>query len=228
MKGYIHYIKGHAESEKQAQQSLNSFVKHGWDVELVEGITPSTLDETEFDYPLIKGGRLDDMHRKGDKKYYIKKSCIGNQIRIWRKCVEENRPMAFLEHDSICMAGFYGSFDEVLVLNIDYAFLPPSVLAEHPHLRAYKVPAVLSSQQLPSDYPLRYYKPNAYNNCFMAPGTSAYAVTPKGAKRLLDAAEKNGIDQSDFFINTYNVNIEYVSPSPVKLNKINLNTSHNL
>ncbi|MEL0255652.1 MAG: hypothetical protein VW930_06880, partial [Burkholderiaceae bacterium] len=61
MKGQIVYIKGHKGSEIQAEQAYESFIKHGWDVDLVEGITPKTLDEQEFDYPLVEGGRLFDM-----------------------------------------------------------------------------------------------------------------------------------------------------------------------
>ena len=62
----------------------------------------------------------------------------------------------------------------------------------------------------------------------MIPGTAAYAISPKGAKKLLRAAKDIGIDQSDFFINTHNIKIDYVNPSPVKFNSKNLNTSHRL
>ena len=61
----------------------------------------------------------------------------------------------------------------------------------------------------------------------MAPGTAAYAITPIGAKKLLTIAEK-GLDQSDFLINSNNIKMQYLMPSPVQFNKINLNTSHKL
>jgi len=227
MKGQIVFIKGHKGSESQAKDAYESFVKHGWDVEMVEGITPSTLDETEFDYPLIKGGRLYEMKKKNDPKYYIKKSCISNQIRMWRKCVEENITMAFIEHDAICVGSMNQRVDELVCLNIEYAFFPPSVLANHAFMQYYRPEYSILPKTLPEDYPLRYYKkPNAYTNAAMIPGTAAYAVSPKGAKRLLEAAEQRGIDQSDFFVNSYNVKLEYITPSPVKFNSRNLNTSH--
>ena len=47
MRGQIVYIKGHAESEQQAQQALNSFKKNKWEVELVEGVNPKTVKDTE-------------------------------------------------------------------------------------------------------------------------------------------------------------------------------------
>lgn len=226
MKGQIVYIKGHKESEKQARDSYKTFISNGWDVQLVQGITPKTLDESEFDYPLIEGGRLHDMKSKGESKYFIKKSCISNQIRMWRKCVEENVTMVFIEHDAICISPMKYEVDELLCLNIDYAFKPPSVLANYPNLNSYMSPPTIAPQPLADDYPLLYYKANKYKGSKMIPGTAAYAISPKGAKKLLECAEKNGIDQSDFFINTYNIKIDYVTPSPVKFNGVNLNTSH--
>ena len=80
---------------------------------------------------------------------------------------------------------------------------------------------------LPSNYPLKYYKNNQYKGCNMIAGTAAYIISPKGAKKLLDALSQ-GLDQSDFFINEKNVRLQYLSPSPVRFQKINLNTSHKL
>ena len=226
MKGYIHYIKGHKCSEKQASESLKSFLQNDWDVSLREGITPDTLDDKEFDYPLIKGGRLSIMKENGEEKYFTKKSCISNQIRLWRECVRMNTPLAFIEHDAICLSSFDRPFDEVICFNLEYAFLPPTVLSNYSILRDYSIPSNISPKPFPADYPLTYPKNNAYEGSKLIPGTAAYGVTPKGARKLLIAAEKYGLEQSDYFINTSNVNIEYVTPSPVKFNITNLNTSH--
>jgi GR25 family glycosyltransferase involved in LPS biosynthesis len=226
MKAFIHYVKNHKESEEQASQALASFLRYGWEAQLQEGITPDTLDESEFDYPIIEGGRLEGFKAEQPNKYLIKKSCLSNQIRLWRKVVEENESMAFIEHDAICIGKFDYEFDELLCLNVEYAFQPPSVLGTISSVKGYKAPLALASKPLDTSYPLLYYKNNIYKNYAMIPGTAAYVVSPKGAKKLLEAAEKNGIDQSDFFINTYNVKIEYINPSPVKFNTKNLNTSH--
>jgi GR25 family glycosyltransferase involved in LPS biosynthesis len=60
----------------------------------------------------------------------------------------------------------------------------------------------------------------------MVPGTAAYAITPKGAAKMLQVTEERGLEQSDFILNDMNVVIEYLNPSPVKFNNINLKTSH--
>ena len=60
----------------------------------------------------------------------------------------------------------------------------------------------------------------------MTPGTAAYMLTPAGARKLLRAAEKHGLEQSDFIINERNMKLQYITPSIVKFNKRNLNLSH--
>ena len=62
----------------------------------------------------------------------------------------------------------------------------------------------------------------------MAPGTGAYAITPAGAKKMLHSIETHGLDQSDFMINSKNVRMQYVIPSPVKFAKVNLSTSYGI
>ena len=57
MRGQIVYVKDHASSERQAQESYNSFKKNGWDVELVEGITSHTVKDTKelkADFTILK------------------------------------------------------------------------------------------------------------------------------------------------------------------------------
>ena len=229
MKGSIIYVKGHKASEIQAEQSLKSFEKYGWDVSLVEGVTPETLDDKEWDVPCIKDGRLIGFRDKGERSYLTKKSCLTNHARIWRKVVETNESHAFIEQDAICISRYDPKyFSDVLILNIDYAFKPPSVLGSLNSMAGYTPFPALMPKMLPSDYPLQYYKNNVYKGYNMMPGTAAYAVTPSGAEKLLKAAEENGIDQSDFFINDHHVQLAYISPCPVKFNTKNLNLSHKL
>jgi GR25 family glycosyltransferase involved in LPS biosynthesis len=229
MKGQIVYVKGHTDSEKQAQVSLDSFLKYGWEVELVEGITPKTLDESEFDYPNQKDGRLDAFQSQNSPAYKIKKSCLFNHLRFFQRVIEQNTPMAFLEHDTVCQSAWTDpTFDELLILNLDHAFKPPTTFGDKPGFSNWQPPYSMTAvNDLPSDYPLKYYKNNQYKGHNMIAGTAAYIISPKGAKKLLNALSQ-GLDQSDFFINSRNVRLQYLSPSPVRFQKVNLNTSHKL
>lgn len=227
MKGYIHYIPGHEASMKQADDCIRSFQKYNWDVELREGITPKTLEDR--DCKLVDGGRLYDMKRKKEEKRFLTKlSCVSNHLRIWREAVATNQDLVFIEHDAICINEFNQSIQNVLILNIEYAFHSPSVLANYDFMKKYMPEASITQKPLPNDYPLRYYKDSIFKGHFMMPGTAAYAVSPRAAKDLLDAVEKYGLDQSDFLINTHNVQIDYIRPSPVRFNRKNLNTSHGI
>mgnify|MGYP005679954911 FL=1 len=53
-------------------------------------------------------------------------------------------------------------------------------------------------------------------------------IYKKGAKKLLSAIDKHGFDQSDFMINSKNVRMQYIVPSPVKFNTVNLSTSYGI
>lgn len=228
MKGQIVYLEGRADSEKQAQQAFNSFKKHGWDVELIEGITPHTLNQEDFPYNDLKGGRLESIRLNESKKYLIKKSCLFNNLTFYKKVIDSKCPMAFIEHDAICIGPYQTNwkFEEFLFLAYDYCFKPPTVLSEHPQFLNYKHTPFPGVHPFPNSFPLKYYKPTLYRGHNMSPGTAAYCVTPKGARKLLDAVEKNGLEQSDFHINSKNLDMKFVFPSPVKYNKVNLNTSH--
>ena len=62
----------------------------------------------------------------------------------------------------------------------------------------------------------------------MMPGTAAYAITPKGAKRLIENLSTTGWEQSDYFINTFNVKIQTASPEYFTFKLKNLNMSHGI
>ena len=59
----------------------------------------------------------------------------------------------------------------------------------------------------------------------MMPGTAAYAITPKGAKKLLSHLYL-GWEQSDYYINTKSVNIQYILPENFTFKLPNLRMSH--
>lgn len=227
MKGYIIYIEGHKKSTQQAKQSLKSFRNFGWDVELRAGITPENVKKTGYyDRRLVPNGRLDGFKKENINTFETKLSCFSNHLNFWKEVVDADEPMCFLEHDSICISEFPKvRFNDYLLLNCKYVFSPPSALAQSKFM-GFEFPDTKGVNPFPFSYPLKYYKKNIFHGSDMAPGTASYAITPKGAKKLLDASDKYGLDQSDFFINSFNVEMNYITPSLVKFNDSNLQTSH--
>jgi hypothetical protein len=111
-------------------------------------------------------------------------------------------------------------WDEVLIMNMESAFKQPVFN----HVSNKPTPSL--GVNVYNKSPLNYRFDNDFKGSLMIPGTGAYAVTPKGAKRMLNALHKYGWEQSDFFINTFNVNLEYIMPEYFTFKHSNLNTSH--
>jgi GR25 family glycosyltransferase involved in LPS biosynthesis len=221
MRSFIVYVKGHEKSEQYMNSCMSSCLDMGFDAEPLEGVTPATLDQYD-QYPEAENGRSTSFKLNNPKTYLTKKSCFTNHIRVWKNCIELNEPVAFIEQDSYCIRKLDSlSFDELLVLNIQSAFKQP--VFSHVKNKPYNFDFGVNDY---SNSPLIYNKVNSFYGSLMIPGTAAYAISPRGAKRLLDNLEKYGWDQSDFFINTKNVRIQYVYPEYFTFKYPNLNMSH--
>lgn len=232
----ILYVKGHTGSEEQANVSLESFLDHGWDAKLVPGVTPETLDSLDLGYDLLPESRLSCFKKENERKYRVKRSCVTNNLLFAKRVLEAGEPMVFAEHDSVCIAppADY-EFQDFLFLAFDHAFHPPTCLSEQGFITRWRDQFERQNAFTPSGvyrfpkrYPLLYKRPNKFKGAQLPPGTAAYVLSPTGAEKLLDTAEKNGIEQSDMIINSMVMTLEYLSPSPVKYAEKNLNLSHKL
>lgn len=225
MKSFVIYVKGHKTSEKYARMCADS-CKGKFDCELFEGVTPETLAKFEkrFDFPRMIPSRVDDMHKESQRLYTTKKSCFLNHVRLWEKCIEIDEPIAVIEHDSHCIRAWDNvKFDEVLVLNINSALFKQKIIKEFWSKKNKKKPILHTGLH---DYisNLVYHRNNKWHDASIIPGTAAYAITPKGATKLLKSVQ-DGWEQSDHFINTKNVRIEYMMPEYFTFKVKNLNMS---
>ena len=220
MKAFLIYIEGHEGSEKQAASAYESASRNGFDVIKTPGVTPNTLGEYKR-YDEVINGRVTNFKRENTKTYLTKMSCFFNHIETWKKCVELNEPVAFIEHDSYCVRDWDNPhWEDVLIMNIESAFKQPVFN----HVR--NKPKLAIGSHVYDQSPLHYRFENDFRGSLLIPGTGAYAVTPKGAEKLLNALNKYGWEQSDFFINTFNVKMDYIMPEYFTFKHSNLNTSH--
>jgi hypothetical protein len=229
MKGVIHYILDHLESTKQATDAYNSFKHYNCDVELKAGITPATLDSYN-NYKVLKNSRLESflVKDKNERKHKVKKSCVLNNIEFAKMVIAKDEPMMFIEHDALCIDIIDNiDFDEVCFMAIETWNKPPSGLALSKFM-SYNITHNLGVNDFPEDWPLKYTRDTKYKGSSLIPGTMCYGLTPKGAKKIIREAETSGLEQSDFIINSSVVRLQYVYPSPVKHQKVNLNLSHRL
>lgn len=227
MKSFIIYVKGHAKSEEYAEQCLLS-MKGGFSVQLFEGATAESFDHWQeyFKFPEIENARLLAFKQENLHRYKTKKACVFNHARLWEKCIELDEPVCFIEQDSHCIREWNNlDFDEVLILNAESALLKRGDIGVNPlHLRMYCANMDEGVNDW-SEAPTKYYRKNRMLGCAHNPGNAAYCFTPKGAKKLLHAAQK-GVDQGDLFINTSNVRMQYVMPEYFTFKLPNLGMSH--
>ena len=226
MKAFLIFVKDHLGSTTQAAKALASCKDTGFDVELTEGVTPLTVDKYDK-WSHCPGSRASNFFEQNEKKYKTKKSCFMNHVRVWEKCIELDEPVAFLEHDIGCVRDYIEEdFEDVLILNVESAMKQEVFEAFKNLPTRYKPSWNLGINEYKFE-PLKYrHNVPEWKGSYMMPGTGAYAVTPKGAKKLLDNLLTYGWEQSDFFINTANVTIQYIVPEYFTFKSKNLNMSH--
>ncbi len=256
MKSFIIHINDHNKSVKNAKDCLKSCKDTGFDPILFNGVTPYTLNQWDVLDNLgpIKGSRADNLRKyyqlllkgkcpkckkwkdKGkcakarkncleSKRYLYKKSCFLNHIRLWKICVQINEPISVLEHDSRCIKEWDDiEFEDLLILNIKSAFKQRCFKSIYDKCSKFSK-RLKNGVNFYKNSPLTL-KGHLFEGGYHMPGTAAYSVTPVGAKKLLKEL-KNGWNQSDFYINTKLVNIQYAVPEYFTFcDSNNLQTSH--
>ena len=225
MKSFVIHVK----SSEKSKQYASACMKSCWgkfDVELFEGVERSTLEEWDnklYALSPMTNSRAVGHYLDTKERYETKKSCFLNHVRLWQECLKLNKPIAIIEHDSHCIRSWDNiKFDELLILNITSAFRQRVFNSLRPQVDAIDWGFGIKPY---TESPLVYTKKNTFEGGLMMPGTAAYAITPKTARRLLSHLEL-GWEQSDYYINTNSVNIEYVVPEYFSFRLPNLRTSH--
>lgn len=229
MKAFVHYVANHPGSCHQAEKALETAKKHGWDVELRKGFTPDTLNEGDFPFANLPGGRLEAFKLNEPQTYPYKKSNLFNLLSFAQHVVNMNEPMAFLEHDVLCKRNFMPfEFAEYCFLAFDTVGKANKVIRNRFFKRQnYTLPRMRPGvSEFPQDYPVRYYLDTVYKDAIVSPGTAAFALSPTGAQKLLRAVESLGMEQTDLTINSHNLRMQYLHPSPFSYQRKNLRTSH--
>lgn len=226
---YLHYVEGNTISEDLATVCYQSFVDCGWSVERVKGYT--RFDTNSNDLCIIPHGRLHTVMDIYDREIFLTKIAIlQNHIRFWRKISSGNNIGIYAEHDVVCQEKYntLPSFKDVLILNLDNLNLDSHLkYYAMSLLEDYKLPTVSEGvHPLPEDWPwVNCEHEYIYKGSKMIPTASCYAITPQGASKILEAIDLNGADQGDFNINSYVLDLNYISPPVVKYSGRSTTTS---
>ena len=211
MKAFIIHIKENETSRYTADLALKSCIEHGYQSELVDGITPETnhIWDKAFGLQVLKPSHMYDRQigKNGTRRAYLcKYSNFLNHYRLWLKCIELNETIVVLEHDVICQHKWDDpQFDEMLVLNMQCG------LYEQQFDKLKKPELFEGVNDYVNPY-LIYRSDNHWNGGGMIPGSAAYAITPKGAARLVTTVRNTGWDKADYIINTKSVKMQYINP----------------
>ena len=214
MKTFVIYVPGHKKSEEYMQETIASCKGMGYDAVPFEGATQHTVKEWIEEYPFLQKdkpySRLANFRSESDKVYQTKKACLANQVRLWHKCVELDETIVCLEHDARCSREWDNpEFDEFLILNPVSGSNQPCFA--HVRSRTMNWSAFDEGIHAYSRF-LSYYHDNDWKGAWMPPGLASYAITPQGARRLIDTVKTHGCEQGDMTVNSYNVRLQYAAP----------------
>lgn len=212
----------HNKSIEYANKALESFDNYyGWKPELFNGVTIETLSEYEEQYH-IKVKTESRAITFPLNHFKVKKSCFLNHYRLFHKCIELNKSLAVIEHDSHCISNWTDlKFDDILIMNYN------SAIRQHVFKNIWDKNLLLTEVGLSDiDFSVKYKFEERLKMESAIPGTAAYAITPTGATKMLEAIHTYGWDQSDYIINTGYVRIQCLNPELFTFKLPNLKMSH--
>lgn len=212
-KAFVIHLDENKTSVKTAKWAVESSVKHGLGAQLFSGITPDTLHKWESKYKLekdvMKPSHMYDRQigKNGSNfTYQCKYSNFLNHYTLWHECLELDKTIVILEHDVLCIRNWdTPSFNELLVLNIHSGLY-------NPEFEKLQKPNLHTGIHNYENKFLDYKSKNLWQGAGMIPGSAAYAVSPRGATRLIENVKLHGWDKADYIINTKSVHMEYAMP----------------
>lgn len=190
MKAFIIYLKEVQSTIDAALECKRTAKEHGIDAWMLEGFTPSRADK------FIKENNLKS-YSPGPKIYDIKwnkpgvRGCFVSHYHAWKKCVELNHTIIVLEHDVKIVSEFPNiNFTDILQLG-------------------YNKDGIEEYQD--QEY---FIEPNNFTKkgIRMMDGAHAYAITPRGAQKLIDGVQTHGMSPADWHICNIFVDIQVLRP----------------
>ena len=188
MKAFIIYLKEVQSTVDAALECKRTARAHGIDAWLLEGHTPSRADQ------FIRVNNFKP-YSPGPKLYDIKwnkpgvRGCFVSHYHAWLKCIELDQTIIVLEHDARIVAEYpQVDFDDVLQLGYN------KTQPEH----------VTEIQVQANTFERKGIK--------MIEGTHAYAITPQGAKKLINGTTTHGMAAADWHICDLFVDIKNLRP----------------
>ena len=120
MKVFVVFVESVEASREHASKVIDSIQRFAnWEPELLPGVTPQTLHLYNALLPIVdqSPSRIQGFRQNVYQTYLTKQSCFYNHVRVWQRCLELMEPVAFVEHDSLCVRDWDDvEFEQILIL----------------------------------------------------------------------------------------------------------------
>ena len=142
--------------------------------------------------------------------------CFISHYELWLKTIETNTPSMILEHDVVMQNQLPENILELFddVLNLDPCGKQQKDLDDYITCVSQKSNNVVIKTLKKSNDQNLTWKTVKSNNI---PGAYAYIIKPSGAKKLVDAAHRNGFLPADVHINSNHLTLNTISPSVFRI-----------
>lgn len=210
MKAFVIRLKGIEDSERLADDCVNSGLTHGLSIAKFDGVyglesineTMSQLDVRPFSQKMKK----DRLGVKG---------CFLSHYSLWLKAVELNESIVIFEHDGMLLRplplNIENMFDEFLMLD-PYNKFTGTYGEQHSqapnttfNVVEYNSPESRKKYGISAEY---------------AMGLQAYIIKPIAAKKLISSIKETGFYPADMQCNKSIVNLQTIYPSIASVNTI--------
>ena len=130
--------------------------------------------------------------------------CFASHFLLWLKCLKLNEPIMIFECDALCVSALPSRLRFRHVIN----------LADGEYRRD-----LSGNGRLLEFLDTEPFRGSVYYLWASIPGAVAYALSPAGARRLVEAARKKAACEADVFIAKDKVDLIEHHPLPVRLNE---------
>ena len=200
---------GEGLSENLAQECIESAKKFGIQAKIFPATWGKDIDKHFVEQDL-------KIYKKGQKKKDINpglKGCLLSHYRLWKKCIESQKPMMIFEHDNIVLRDIpeklLNTFEDVLHLDFasrqvtDYEDFTETYNGDDVKQWCPQIPR-LSGHEL-------------YNKTHIK-GSHAYIIKPLGAIKMVDWVWNVGALSPDLAMNSTAIDLRYTLTSFCRIN----------
>jgi GR25 family glycosyltransferase involved in LPS biosynthesis len=192
MKAFVIRKPNDEMSEKFADECIASAKHFGVSVEKFDGVY-SDHDEIIKSKGLFFFEKMKE-HRKTNPGI---KGCFLSHFLLWEKCIALNEPIIIFEHDALMIRPLPPNFTDLFTHHciLDYAVHYPDyeeIIAAEGDLKVVEYPMRGTHKMFFSQINKHHVK-----------GSHAHAVTPIGAKTLINSIKKYGMLPSDMCVNQF-------------------------